>query len=347
MRTGPDSIRVQFVGGDTYLYTYRSAGVNAVEEMKTLAESGMRILFAGATGVIGRRVLPQLLIAGHEVTAVARFAHTQAELLQIGVASTTASLFDPDALRAAAQGHDIVINLATHVPPTTKALRAGAWRETGRIRREGAGNLSAAARAAGASLFIQESFAPIYEARGDEWIDETSSVRPAKYNRETLDAERSAEEFTRGGGAGIALRFAYFYGPDSNFVRDTIRYARKGWAATFGRGDGYISSVSHDDAADAVVAILKAKAEAGVYNVADDEPLRRRAYFDGIAEALGVPSPRLLPAWLAHLAGSVGETIARSQRISNRKLRESCDWSPRYPSVREGYRALVTQLERH
>jgi nucleoside-diphosphate-sugar epimerase len=307
----------------------------------------MRILFAGATGVIGQRVLPQLLIAGHEVTAVARFAHTQAELYRIGVASTTASLFDPDALRAAAQGHDTVINLATAVPPASKALRARAWRETDRIRRDGVANLTAAARAAGARLFIQESFAPIYKARGDAWIDEASPVRPAAYNRHTLDAERSVAEFTSGGGSGIVLRFAYFYGADSEFVRDTIRYARKGWAATLGKADAFVPSVSHDDAADAVVAVLKAPVGSGVYNVVDDEPLRRRAWFDALAGELGVRPPRLPPAWLARVAGPVGETIARSLRISNRKLRESCDWEPRYPSVREGFRAIVKELDRH
>ncbi len=307
----------------------------------------MRILFAGATGVIGQRVLPQLLIAGHEVTAVAHFAHTQAELYRIGVASTTASLFDPGALHAAARGHDTVINLATAVPPGSKALRASAWRETGRIRREGSANLAAAARAAGAGLFIQESFAPIYEAKGDEWIDEASPVHPATYNRQTLDAERSVAEFTGGGGTGIVLRFAYFYGPDSEFVRDTIRYARKGWAATFGKPDAFVPSVSHDDAADAVVGVLKARAEPGVYNVVDDEPLRRRSWFDALARELGVRPPRLPPSWLARVAGPVGETISRSLRISNRKLRESCDWHPRYPSVREGFRAVVQELDRH
>jgi 2-alkyl-3-oxoalkanoate reductase len=105
--------------------------------------------------------------------------------------------------------------------------------------------------------------------------------------------------------------------------------------------------VSHDDAADAVVAVLKAGARPGVYNVVDDEPLRRRAWFDALAGELGVRPPRLPPAWLARVAGPVGETISRSLRISNRKLRESCEWEPRYPSVREGFRAIVKALDRH
>ena len=132
----------------------------------------------------------------------------------------------------------------------------------------------------------------------------------------------AAEEFTGSGGTGIALRFAYFYGLDSEFTRDTIRYARKGWAAAFGHPEGYLSSVAHDDAATAVVAALAVRS--GVYNVVDDEPLRRREYFAALAEMIGVGTPKLPPMWLGHLTGSVGETMARSLRISNRKLREEC-----------------------
>jgi nucleoside-diphosphate-sugar epimerase len=79
----------------------------------------------------------------------------------------------------------------------------------------------------------------------------------------------------------------------------------------------------------------------GVYNVVDDEPLPRRAFYDSLAEALGVPPPKLLPAWVKVLAGSLGETTARSLRISNRKLRQASGWAPRYPSVREGWRSVV------
>jgi nucleoside-diphosphate-sugar epimerase len=304
----------------------------------------MKIFIAGATGVIGRRVIPQLLAAGHQVTAIARSAAAQAALRQMDAGWATASLFDPDALKAAIRTHDTVINLATHVPPSSRALFPGAWRETGRIRRQGSANLMAASRTAGAARFIQESFAPIYEDGGDDWLDEHSPVRAARYNSTTLDAERSAEEFTAGGGTGIALRFAYFYGPDSDFTRDTIRYARKGWAATFGHPGAYLSSVSHDDAATAVVAALGIGA--GIYNVVDDEPLRRREYFAALADILGVPAPKLPPLWMARVTGSVGETMARSLRISNRKLRDTSGWAPRFPSVREGYRAVVAQLER-
>ena len=302
----------------------------------------MRIFVAGATGVIGRRVIPRLMDAGHQVTGAARRLVNQATLERMGAASASVDLFTPATLANAVRGHETVVNLATHVPPSSRAFLPGAWRETDRIRRIGAANLMQAALAGGARRFIQESFAPVYPDRGEEWIDERAPLRPGRYNRGVINAESAAEHFTQSGGTGIVLRFAYLYGADSDYTRDAIRLVRKGWAPTLGSAEGFISSVSHDDAAEAVVAALTAGA--GVYNVADDEPLRRRAFSDSLAEVLGVRPPRLLPAWLTRVTGSLGELLGRSQRISNRKLRAECGWSPKYPSVREGWRAVVREL---
>jgi 2-alkyl-3-oxoalkanoate reductase len=302
----------------------------------------MRIFVAGATGVIGRRVVPRLVDAGHQVTGAARTPANQAALDRMGAASARVDLFTPATLTEAVRGHDTVVNLATHVPPSSRAFLPGAWRETDRIRRVGAANLMEAALAGGATRFIQESFAPIYPDRGEEWIDERAPVRPGRYNRGVIDAEAAAEHFTRSGRTGIALRFAFLYGADSDFTRDAIRLVRKGWAPVLGRPEGFISSMSHDDAAAAVIAALAAGA--GTYNVADDEPMRRRDFSDALAKVLGVGSPRLLPAWLTYVTGSLGDVLGRSQRISNRKLRAECGWFPRYPSMREGCQAVVREL---
>jgi len=129
--------------------------------------------------------------------------------------------------------------------------------------------------ASGGGRFIQESFAPIYGDAGDRWIDEDAPVRVARYNRAALDAEAAAARVSKDGGTGVVLRFSYFYGADSDFTRDAMRYVRR---------------------------------------------------------------------WLAMLAGSLGETLARSQRIANRKLRAASGWAPRYPSVVEGWRAVVAAL---
>jgi nucleoside-diphosphate-sugar epimerase len=283
-----------------------------------------------------------LLAAGHQVTAVGRSPEKRAALERLGAGTAAVDLFDADAVRAAVAGHDAVCNLATHIPPSTRVFLPGAWRENDRIRSIASVNLVEAALAGGAVRFIQESFGLIYPDRGDEWIDETVPLQPARYNRTVLDAERATERFSQAGRAGVVLRFAGFYGPDSGILLDLIKLIRKGWAPIPGSPDGFLSSVSHDDAATAVVAALEVPA--GVYNVVDDEPLRRREYFGSLAAALGVKPPKLPPAWMARLMGSMGEMLARSERISNRKLRAASGWAPKYPSVREGFRALAATL---
>ena len=305
-----------------------------------------RVFLTGATGVIGRRVVPLLVAAGHRVTAVGRAPDKRAALEQAGAAAIELDLFDSAAVRRAVAGHDVVINLATHIPPSARAFVPGAWRETNRMRRLVSHNLAMAVLAgeagAGAGRFIQESFAPIYGDAGHRWIDEDAPVRIARYNRAVLDAEAAAARVTREGGTGVVLRFSYFYGADSDFTRDAIRYVRRGRAPVLGSSTAFISSVSHDDAAAAVTAAFAVPA--GSYNVSDDRPVRRREFADALAEALGVPPPEFFPRWLALLAGSLGETLARSQRIANGKLKAASGWAPRYPSVVEGWSAVMAAL---
>ncbi|MEJ2710295.1 MAG: NAD(P)-dependent oxidoreductase [Anaerolineales bacterium] len=290
-----------------------------------------------------RRVVPQLVEAGHHVTAIGRSEEKRSQLARMGARPVELDLFDAAAVRRAVAGHEVVINLATHVPLNLRAFLPGAWRMTSRIRRYGSANLVEAALAGGASRYIQESFAPIYPDCGDQWIDESTLAKAARYNRAVLDAETAAQRFTQEGRTGIALRFAYFYGPDSPMTLETIRYVQRGIAPVFGAPQAFYSSVSHDDAAAAVVAALGLPA--GVYNVSDDEPLRRQEYIDSLAEALGVPSPRMAPPWIVKFLGSLGETLARSQRISNRKLKGTSGWTPRYPSMRAGWQAVLDVME--
>jgi len=303
----------------------------------------MSIFIAGATGVIGRRVVPQLVEAGYGVTAIGRSAASRSQLAHMGARPVELDLFEAAAVRRAVAGHAVVINLATHVPLNLRAFLPGAWRMTSRIRRYGSANLVEAALAAGASRYIQESFAPIYPDCGDQWIAESAPTEAARYNRAVLDAEASAQRFTAHGQTGIALRFAYLYGPDSPMTLETIRYVQRGLAPVFGAPQAYYPSLSHADAAAAVVAALEVPA--GIYNVSDDEPLRRREYIDSLAQELGVPAPRLAPRWIVKFLGSVGETLARSQRISNRKLKAASGWTPRYPSMRQGWQAVLDSVE--
>ncbi|HUQ99666.1 MAG TPA: NAD(P)-dependent oxidoreductase [Gemmatimonadaceae bacterium] len=301
----------------------------------------MKIFLSGATGVIGTRVIPLLVKKGHSVTAATRSTRKAGIVERLGAEPREVDLFDPAKVASVVKGHDVVINLATSVPPSSRALMPGAWRETGRVRRYVSANLAKAARETDAQRLIQESFAPIYADAGDEWITETSTIKPARYNRTVVDAERAAATFATGGGVGIVLRFGFFYGPDSDFTRDAINMVRKGWAPALGSPGGFISSVSHDDAATAVAAAVDAAG--GTYNVVDDDPLTKRDFYDSLADALGVAPPKFLPPWVRYLTGSVGATLGRSQRISNSRLR-SAGWAPKVRSAKAGWPLLLRQL---
>lgn len=218
----------------------------------------------------------------------------------------------------------------------------GAWDENSRLRGTASGNLVDAALAGGASRYIQESIALAYPDRGAEWIDESAPLELTSHLSTVADAEAAACRFAERG-TGIVLRFSAFYGAESGQTRDTVAAVRRGLAPIPGAPDAYISSIAIEDVASAVVAALAI--ESGIYNVADDEPLTRQVFHRALAEALCVRPPRSLPSIARAVFGPAGGMLARSQRVSNRKLREASNWRPAYPSAREGWRAVVAALQ--
>lgn len=299
----------------------------------------MKVFISGASGVIGRRVAPLLLAAGHEVTAMVRPGSPRRSVLPAGCSAVEASLFDHAGLARAVAGHQAVINLATHIPRGFAMMLPSGWRETGRIRSEGAANFAEAAAETGARILVQESFSYAYPDSGASWIDEDTPLRPASYCRSVLDAEAAARRFSERGGVGVVLRFAGFYGPDAVQMPIMAKAARAGWAALPGDRSSYISSISHDDAATAVAAALTAPS--GPYNACDDAPVSHEAYFAMIAEAVGARPPRFLPTWAAPLMGVAGPTLARSIRLSNARLKAATGWAPRCASVGDCLPAAV------
>jgi nucleoside-diphosphate-sugar epimerase len=302
----------------------------------------MRLFMTGATGVIGRRIIPLAIDAGHQVTAISRSAQNREALRNAGATPVDADLFDVASLRRAMAGHDAVINLATHMPSSSTAMMfRWAWRTNDRIRRDGSAAIAAAARAENVGRMIQESFAPIYPDRGDDWIDETVPVAPVSYNRTILDAERSAHRFTEGGGTGVVLRFGAMYGPDA-LLLEMLGMIRRGWSPLPGDPDAYFSSLAQDDAATAVLAALGVPA--GVYNVIEDAPMRRGDWARSLAAAAGLGAPKPLPSWMTALGGSLFRFLARSLRISNRTFREASGWAPRYPNASSAWPNVLAEL---
>ena len=301
----------------------------------------MKVFVAGATGVLGRRAVRELVAAGHDVTGVARSPAKGAALEKLGARPTPVDLFDATAVKDAVAGHDVVCNLATHIPPLRQAMRAKAWVENDRIRSLGSRNLVDGALAAGAERYVQESITFLYPDRSAEWIDEETAL-DATAHASVLDAEGNAGRFAASGGAGVVLRFGVFYAPDSFHTLAMVSAARRRVAAMLGKPDGYLSPIHVDDAATAVVASLAVAS--GIYNVVDDEPMTKRDHFGALAAALGVGRPRFAPGVVGRVAGARNEVLARSQRVANRRLRETTPWTPRFPSAREGWPAVVAAL---
>lgn len=300
----------------------------------------MRVFVAGGTGVVGRRAIPALAQQRHDVAALVRSGDKAAEVRAMGAAPVEVSLFDYPRLAAAVARHDVVVNLATSIPSLSKASRPSAWKLNDQIRREGSKNLVDAALATNAERYVQESIVFLYADGGDRWLDESAPIRPNSTTASSLDAEAAANRVASHGATGVILRFGSFYGPDSQHTLDAIRFARRGFAITPGPRKGYIASISTDDAAAAVVAAVT-KARSGTYNVVDDEPVTRGELDRVLATAVGREKLRPVPNVLMRLLGDKLDHVVRSQRVSNKAMRESTGWRPTYPSVREGVPAVV------
>jgi nucleoside-diphosphate-sugar epimerase len=299
----------------------------------------MKIFVAGATGVLGRRAVRELAAAGHDVTALARTDEKAKLLEDLGAKPVTFDVFEPGEVRAHASNHDAVVNLLTHIPPLAKAALPGAWKQNDRLRIEASANLAAAAATSGSRL-VQESITFLYLDAGDAWITE-ESPREATPLVVSVDA---AEANALGTGNGVVLRFAQFYAPDASHTIDSVRAARMGVAPALGDPDGYQSYIYADDAARAVVAALDAPV--GVYNVAEDEPLTRRAGAALLADALHKKKLRAgMAKVLPKLIGSQGSLLARSSRISNKKFKQATGWAPQVPSQREGWPLILEEMD--
>lgn len=303
----------------------------------------MRVFVAGATGVLGRKATGLLAEAGHEVHGTARGPAKQEILRNLGAEPVSVDLFDGAAVRQALEGSEAVLHLATKIPSIMKMRSQKNWAENDRLRREGTKNLVDGAIAAGAQVFIAESVTFIYQDAGDRWIDESCPTHsPWVALGSTFDLEREALRFADHGRA-VVLRFGLFYSPEAQSTQDSVRMMRRRMFGVLGDGANYFSSVHVDDAAAAVVAALDAPT--GVYNVVEDDPATQLEYATALAESFAAPKPRRFPRWLAGIVlGGPAKYILQSQRVSNRKFKEATGWSPRYPSVREGFRQAAAVL---
>ncbi len=305
----------------------------------------MHIFVTGATGVLGKTVIPTLLADGHVVRALSRSEANNGVLQCLGAEPIHADLFDAEALVQALAGCEAILHLATRIPPTMQMGRLSAWQENDRIRREGTRALVEAALARGSvKTFIYPSFAFVYPDSGDTWIDAaTTPVQPAVTLHSTLEAEADVARFAGNERRGIALRMGAFYGPEPTSWQ-FLRYARRGIGAFPGARNAYLPQIWVQDAASALITALTQPVPSGIYDLVDDEPLRRGEWFDALAQAVGrkhlLPLPDLL---MRLLTGVKYDDMHRSLRISNRRFKAVSNWTPAVPNARVGWRRLIEE----
>jgi UDP-glucose 4-epimerase len=283
------------------------------------------IVITGSTGVIGQRAVREVLGAGYQVTGVTRSARGREILESLGARAVEADVFDPASLRRAFDGADAVVNVLTHVPRADRMADPSAWEENDRVRTEASAAIARAAQAAGVQRLVQESIAFVYADGGDAWLDEEAPVAGGGVTTAALTAERNARELF--GGDTVVLRFGLFIGPDSGSSQAALEAARGGSSVAPGPPGAYRPTVWLDDAAAAIAAVLDAPA--GSYNVADTDPATNAEIDAALAAAVGVEALRA--------RAPQNGPLARSQRVSNRRLREASGWAPRVRACTESW----------
>lgn len=310
----------------------------------------MKVFVAGASGALGRRLVPILVASGHEVVAMTRSPEKTESLRRLDAESVVADGLDKAAvMRAVARAEpEVVIHQMTGLTGA-KSFRKfdDEFALTNRLRTEGLDHMLDAARAAGARRFIAQSFGNWnYERSGgspkteDDPLDPTP---PAAMSR-TLAAIRYLESAVaeQDGIEGVALRYGNFYGPGAHIGEGGafLDQVRKRRLPIIGDGGGVWSFIHFDDAATATMLAMD-RGEPGVYNVADDEPAPVAVWLPELAKTLGAKPPRRLPTWLGRLAaGEPGVSLFTQIRgASNAKAKRELRWQPIYPSWREGFRS--------
>src|SRR5918998_2736961 len=307
----------------------------------------MKVFLAGATGAIGRRLVPQLVEAGHQVTAMTRTKEKLGELYELGAEPVLCDVFDAGRLGSAIARAEpeAVINQLTDLPQTLNPRKlAEYYAANNRVRREGTANLLDAARGAGIGRFLVQGSAYWYAQSGGPvkteeaplYVEAPAPIGPAvRTIKEVEDAVLSAD-----GMEGVVLRYGMFYGPGTWYAKDGDigRQVSKRRYPIIGRGEGTYSFIHVDDAASATVAALE-RARPGVYNVVDDDPATAAEWMLVYAEVLGAKRPPRVPAFVARLiAGDALVTWMLGLRgASNEKIERETDGRPRYESWREGF----------
>jgi 2-alkyl-3-oxoalkanoate reductase len=315
----------------------------------------MKVFVAGATGALGRKLVPQLVARGHEVVGMTRSASKQDLVRSLGARPVVADALDPDAVaRAVASAEpEVIVHQLTALSGPMRVRdarhpdRAVAVIMTNRLRTEATDHLLAAGRAVGARRFVAQSIAAFRFARTGGPVqteadpldpDPPAALRTGQAAILYLEQAVTAIEW----GEGLVLRYGGFYGPGTGIsvAPDAVMAApvRKRRFPIVGDGGGIWSHIHIDDAA-AATAVAVERGRPGIYNVVDDEPAPVREWLPVLASVLGAKPPRHIPRWLWRLAaGEVATVMMTDVRgASNEKAKRELGWKPRYASWRQGF----------
>lgn len=306
----------------------------------------MRIFVAGGTGVIGRRLVPQLVARGHQVTATTMDPGKLGLLEQLGAEAVVMDGLDAVSVGeavATAQPDAIVhqmtaISVAHAGKPDFKHFDRW-FATTSRLRIEGTDHLLAAAEAAGVSTFVAQSYASWNGIRTGGWVkteEDPLDMEKGTVAQSGMEAIRYLEDVVLKAG-GVALRYGWLYGPGA--TDDLVETVRKRQLPLVGSGAGYTSWAHVDDVASATVLAVEQQAK-GVFNIVDDEPAPASVWLPYLAACAGAKPPLRVPTWLARLlAGQVAVTMMTEGRgFSNAKAKRELGWEPRFASWREGFK---------
>jgi nucleoside-diphosphate-sugar epimerase len=302
----------------------------------------VRVFVAGATGVLGRRLVVRLASHGHDVVGLSRRPENDEAIRSAGGEPRRCDLFNVDSLVSAAQGSEVVVRAATSIPSGVR-FRRKEWIPNDRIRTEGTKALLEACAQGGAKAYVQEGIVWIATPRDGSMFDEDTSPDPRLWFGSAAEAEQIARAAGEANGfATSTVRFGTFYCADSEQTRFIGERLVRGKLPIVGPGDNFWSCTHVDDAADAMAAVIEAQAS-GIFHAVDNQPVSMTEFFTAFAEALGAPGPKHVPRWLARLAFGRETTdfLSLSTRTSSAKLRRELGWVPRYPTVREGFRQVV------
>ena len=310
----------------------------------------MKVFVAGATGAIGRQLVPRLVEAGHEVHAMTRSASKQDALRQLGATPVVADALEAEQV-ADAVGRaqpDVIVHQLTAIGAMDLRHLDRSFATTNRLRTEGTDHLLSAGQAVGVERFVAQSYFGAYERTGGPVKSEEDSFgpRPAKEMRETVAATCHLERAVLGATwtEGIVLRYGGFYGPGTSLGPDgdQTEAVRKGKFPVVGDGGGVWSFIHVADAAEATVAAID-RGRRGVYNIVDDEPAKVADWLPVLAELLGARRPMHVPRFVGRLlTGEVGAVMMTELRgASNAKAKRELGWSPSHPSWRQGFAELA------